>query len=47
MFKGHSVCVLKLRQQRGTEYIMAKPHKRPCAKGTICHANEALTYGES
>lgn len=42
-----TACVLKLRQQRGTEYIRAKTHKRPCAGGTIRYANEALTYGES
>lgn len=42
-----TACMLKLRQQRGTEYITAKTHKRPCARGTIRYANEALTYGES
>lgn len=42
-----TACMLKLRQQRGAEYITAKTHKRPCAGGTIRYANEALTYGES
>lgn len=42
-----TACMLKLRQQRGTEYIMAKTHHRPGAEGTIRYANEALTYSES
>lgn len=42
-----TACMLRLRQQRGTEYITTKTHKRACAGGTIPHANEALAYGGS
>lgn len=41
------VYMFKSRGERETEYIMAKTHKGPCARGTIHYANEAPPYGES
>lgn len=42
------VCVhVSVTEETGAEYIIAKIHRRPCARGTIHHANEVTPYGGS